>query len=724
MEDWEPAAKVQKNDAGEFRAFIGDQWIPVAKAQKNDAGQYRVMRIAEAPKTDTKSFWPENLSVRETNPLMTAGADILTGLTSSLRGGANLVSPGLGNRIWPAAEGSETSIPRMVGAMADPVANAIGLGIGKVLPYQKLAGEGFLQGAKNLAKNVGSGALAGGTIGALSDTGDAETGALVGGVANAVIPPAMNAIGRSAGLIVDVLTGRHPTVKAADILRQAAGSDLPAIRTALSRSNPDVTAAQAAYGINNNTWNALSELAARNDKESYFSRLGDKQKQDMIDAVSKIAGGANQTAARQATEASKSALNAITTPMRQTELGAANTAGTTGVFLQNQANSLSDLAAQKVGDVRRISNAQQIADDLANRGQVRLSTTTPGNPPAIGLPRISGKYSYANDLSNLAERVAKGSADDSLILGEGARFAQSQLDSLAAHGLRPIDTTSIVSNLSAKLNNPSIAGNSVAEGVLSKVANDIKTWTDKAGGIIDAEALYAIRKNAVNSEVDRLMGAADPKVKAQYASKLLGTVKPYIDEAIIKAGGTGWKDYLKTFESGMNVINQQKMGAKALDLLQRSPAKFESLAAGNEPKMVEKIFGTEFDLAKAMGSKVVPINEVAANLARDRLIKEGAAKGEGALAGILSEHVSKFKLPNWINREVALTNRALSVLEGDVNKKTMEVVYKAMRDGKSANALLDEIPSKDKIAVINALVKGQNAGVLNAPVISGILSQQ
>lgn len=44
--DWEPAEKVQKNDAGEFRAFIGGEWVPVAAAQKSDSGQYRVARQA------------------------------------------------------------------------------------------------------------------------------------------------------------------------------------------------------------------------------------------------------------------------------------------------------------------------------------------------------------------------------------------------------------------------------------------------------------------------------------------------------------------------------------------------------------------------------------------------------------------------------------------------------------------------------------------------------
>ena len=42
---WEPAERVQKNDKGEYRAFIGGGWVPVQKAQKNEAGLYRVQRF-------------------------------------------------------------------------------------------------------------------------------------------------------------------------------------------------------------------------------------------------------------------------------------------------------------------------------------------------------------------------------------------------------------------------------------------------------------------------------------------------------------------------------------------------------------------------------------------------------------------------------------------------------------------------------------------------------
>lgn len=706
MAEWEPATKVQKNDAGQYRALIGDQWIPVAKAQKNSAGEYRILRTETQTKQPFLETWAQP-PVRETDPLKTFGADVLTGATGLMRGGANLLSEGLGTKLFPPAEGSADSTGKLVGSLLDPAALAIGGGVAKAFPYVPMAGKGFKEGVSALWKNLMAGTTTGGAIGALSEDSNATTGSIVSGVANVALPPAISGIGKSTGAIIDVLTGRHPTVKAADILRAAAGKDVGAIKAATANAPSDLTTTQATYGINNNTWDALGELAARNDKESYFSRLSDKQKQDMVDAIRKIAGGANQTEAMATTDASMRALNAVTTPMRETELAAANTAGKLAPKFQETLDKFGTAAANKVKDVRRFTAVQD---------RIPQTLSASAQP-------VPQRYTYAGELANRAEQVATDAAEGSLRFGDAARMAKSALQSLEDNGLRPLDTKTITSSLAGKIRNPSMAGNEQAKKVLGNVADEISAWTERGGGVIDADALYAIRKNAVNSQIETMMGTADPKLKAKQAAKLLGEVKPLIDEAIIKAGGTQWRDYLRTFEMGMEKINQQKMGAKALDLLERTPKRFESLAAGNEPKMVEKIFGTEYDLAKAMGSSVKPINEVAAQIARDRIIKESAAKGEGGLAGILSENVSKFKLPNWINAKVAITNRALDALETQVNKKTMETVYQAMRTGKTANALLDEIPSSEKMKVINALVKGRTSGLLQGGVSSGVLSQ-
>lgn len=454
-----------------------------------------------------------------------------------------------------------------------------------------------------------------------------------------------DAAGRGIWKAIDAVRTMAAT-RAAKILQQAAGADLPAIRASTAAASPGLTATQAASGVHSDVFNALGELAARKDKASYFARLAEQQRQDRLNYMRSLAAGATQTEARQAVEASRKALNQVTSPMREAELGAAD---------------------------------------------------------------IAGKL--------LA-------ADESLILGEGARFAQSQADSLAAHGFKPLDTDSIIRSISGKLNNPETGVSDINRRVLINVGRKIKEWTDRGGGVIGANALYEIRKNAVNDEVMRLMRGADPAAQTMRAAGILKEVRPLIDDAIEKAGGSGWKNYLNTFEEGARQINQKKMAAKALDLLERDPAKFESLVAGNQPRVVEKVFKTEYDINKAMGNKIRPMQQAAEELKRDRLIKEGAARGEGGLEQVLKENVSKFKLPNWISAKIAITNRALDFLESRVNRKTMDAVYEAMKSGKSANELLNTLPASEKSEVLKAIIRGMGLRPVYGGVISGTLSDK
>lgn len=643
--------------------------------------------------------------------------DTAAGMSGLMRGGANLLPGRIGDSIWP-KEGSRDSLSRDVGGFLDPVGLAIGGGVTKVLPYVPVLGRGLVEGAKATGKNLFSGAVAGGTIGGLSEGGNTGEGAALGAGINVVLPPVLSTGAKVAGNLADALSGRLSDAKAAKILRDAAGTDIASLRAALAAAPKDLTAAQASAGIKNDVWNALDDLAKRADKESYFSRLSERQKSDVIDGLRKIAGGANQTEARQVAEASKRSLNNITTPMREAELGAANTAGTVGARLQGEADALGAAASGNVADVRRLEAAKQAADRVAQSGRGGLSAES-AQPDFM--PRLSGKFSYGQELSDLAERLSKTSADDSLILGEGARFKQMQVDSLAQYGLRPLESSGIVSMLNRQLADPKIGTSDINSKVIGRVRDKIAEWTN-SGGVIDANALYGIRKSAVNETVEQLMGPADPKSKAKMAAGLLNRVKPSIDFAIERAGGTGWKNYLKTFEEGMTAINQQKMGAKALDLFNKQPNTLESLAAGNEPKLVEKIFKSEYDLRRAMGNKAGAIEVAASYLARERDILEGAARGKGGLDRVIEENISKFKLPNWINAQIAVTNRALSEIENRLNKSTLDKVRMAMKSGASANQLLSMVPVTDRIKVLGAILRGQ--GTIAGGIVSGSESSQ
>lgn len=676
--------------------------------------------LAEKPQPELPENWQRDMAISATrgeHPILAGTMDFLGGMSGLSRGALNLLPGDLGDKVFPKDYTSKDSAAAIAGSMADPIAWGVGLEAGKVLPYTKVLGSGIVNAVKATATNIAGGAVPGAIIGGLSEDQDVTSGAAFGAAANVVLPPAIGAV---ASGIKKAWTTLDVTSRASLLLKKILGVDAKAVQAATASAPSGLTAAQAASGIGSDTFDALDQLARHHDVEGYFSKLDATQRQDLVDDLVKLAGGANQTEARKVADASKQALGNVTNSMRDEALSQANIAGTIGPELDRKALRLGEAAAAKVDDVRRLSGLQQRATDLGNEGGMTLSNAA----PATSLPRLPGRYSYPHELAARAEGAAQSAADASLILGAGARDAKMRAASLAANGLNPLNIGRLTTKMERIIADPKVGADKINRRVLKSVLDQITDEASKNGGVIDAEALYTIRKTAINNEVDRLLGSADPKSKMKRTAALLMRVKPLIDDSIVAAGGTGWRAYLNTYEEGAKQISRQRMGAKALDLLQKNPGKLESLAAGNEPKIVKDIFKTEYDLGVAMGAKMnQPIQRAAAELGRDRRIAEGAKRGSIALGGILQGESARFRLPNWVNAKVAITNRGLEEIESRVNKKTMEAIYRAMRSGKDANTLLSVVPIEERSVVIKALVKTQNSPKLRA-LMSGIQAGQ
>jgi hypothetical protein len=497
---------------------------------------------------------------------------------------------------------------------------------------------------------------------------------------------------------------------AAAITRKAAGEDLDTIRAILNEDKSGLTVADLLADLDRNQIHALGELARTKDTTNFYSKLDKFRKQSQETALNNLAGGATNTEILNNLAKSKQALTDVTTPMRETNLAAANT-GKLKQGLEQQAATLGEVAANKVDDVRRFTAAR---DRLSTAGAKRGAAET-GRP-------TPNKYTLEGEMSDAAERVATRAADDSLKYGEGARFAQRRADSLAAEGLTPLDTDGVIRDINAKLNNPKIGVSDVNRKVLTTVANKIKEWTARNGGVIDVNALYEIRKGTVNEVIESL--GKDPKASAKYASKLLGEVRPLIDDAIIKAGGTGWKDYLDTFSHGMDVINQRKMAQTARDLYKKSPDEFVALVRGERPDLVEQIFGSgRIDLKAEMGGKFQALDNVAHELERASKIKGGAELGAAHLKDIAKQETPKLRIP-FFGLKATVGNAVLKELSGRINDKTMQILERGFQSGKNFEDMLNEVPFGDRGRVYNALQKVNRAQLTGAASVSNMLAPQ
>jgi hypothetical protein len=500
---------------------------------------------------------------------------------------------------------------------------------------------------------------------------------------------------------------------AAAMVRKASGEDLEKIRALINKDESGLTIQELIADLDRNQIHSLGELARTKDTKNFYSKLDKFREQTRQNTLNNLAGGATNTEILNNLAKSKDTLTQITTPMRETELAAANT-GKYKRVLERQATTLGEIAAGKVDDVRRFTTAR---DRLATAGAEKGAAKT-------GMP-TPNKYTLEGEMSDAAERVATKAADDSLKYGEGARFAQARADSLAAYNLKPLDTDGVIRDINAKLNNPKIGVSDVNRQVLSAVANKIKEWTARNGGVIDVDALYSIRKDTVNEVIDKLMGGKDPKTSAKYASKLLGEVRPLIDDAIIKAGGTGWKDYLDTFSNGMDVINQRKMAQVARDLYSKpDKTDFIRLVRGESPELVQQIFGNNrIDIKAEMGSKFKALDNVASELERDIKIKAGAEKGAANLKDIVKETTPILRVP-FFGLKATIGNAVLKELSGKINTKTMAILEKGFESGKNFEDMLNEVPFGDRGRVYNALQKVNRTSLTGAATVSNALAPE
>jgi hypothetical protein len=529
-------------------------------------------------------------------------------------------------------------------------------------------------------------------VGGLSEDQSALGGGMMGGTVGGAIP----VVGKAGGAVWDRLTRTTPGLRAKEIISKAYGDKIGQARALWSGAPSGVSATQAAAPTGSTTGAALGARAAEQQSQ-YFDDLARAQAAARRNVVSGIADGDTQTAALAAQKQAREALNARTTPLRETELGAANIAGDVTRKLEPKILQKQLSMEQALQDSGRV-----FADENAIRQALlqKLNSKTPGWVKPETIAELEANV--------LKQRGAVGDVNAMKWQRQDERdFLARQLSSLSDYGLKPIDTGTILNRIEAKLADPKLAGNSIASKAMEDVANEIAVWTSRNGGIIDAQALYAIRKNAVNATIQRQLAGASPKAQQKVAAGVLDAINPLIDDAITSAGGTGWKNYLTEYAEGAKLIDRQKLGAKALELLESNPKSFVKLVDGNDPKTVRKIFTTESDVVKAMASDYQPLAQVSKEVNRDMALAERASAGRTELNNILNDSAAKTWVPRLISWKLALAREAGDVIEAHLNKATMNKVYMGMRSGKDAEEIMSLVPAKERVEFLNLLYSGK-----------------
>lgn len=501
-------------------------------------------------------------------------------------------------------------------------------------------------------------------------------------------------IAKGAGKVMDIVSPSITSaqLKAGEIAREALGKDLPSVLQTLKNAKPGQSVAEITASIENPTWQALINNALQRDPQ-FVRKVNLFNEDESLKALSKLAGGENAAETRRILENAKSALTTVTTPQREAALSRANL-GKAVADYEATAGKLTGEAASEVQKVRELINAGQLAQASARLDMIKR-----------GLPVGLSKYTYKNELAEKAfgewsDRAAQASLD----LGQGARFSQSASDALRNVGVKPLEGKKLSQSILQIAENPSFAGDDVLIGAVQGVADDIAKWTS-SGGVIDARALDAIRKNSVNAAVQKLRPGIDATAQRNLASKVLTDIKPLLVNAIEDAGGTGYRKYLEDYSKGMQKIAERKLSAEALRLWKTNPDEFVRLVTNESPETVEKILGPgRYNIATELSDETIStLNQLAQKRLTQLSVSEQASEGQKALSELVKQQTSVFRFPSFLSFWASAGNKALSEFEKAVGKETIDLLTQAMKTPKGAADILGQLPATERNKVINAL---------------------
>jgi hypothetical protein len=581
--------------------------------------------------------------------------------------------------LRPTIEAVGTGLGAIAGTPLGPLGTVGGAGLGYGITQEglRLAEEtmGYREpvSPRQLAEQAGRNVLEGATF-------EAGGRALLGPVLEA----GARGISRVGGAIADMRD--IPLQRAARAARESlTGGPQPpttrgrmetAARTAEARAalqaRPDLLPGQALAegGMVQPTTQAMLQRMGAQAPEATMNMLN-AQDAARLNQLVNIAGGADQTAARAARDEARGILNKLMIPQLEIEIGAANIAGQRLPGLQQQQQQFGRIATELGEDATRA------------RGAITRGVETPA-------PEV---------LQDMAAKADLGQFE----FNRAAEFAKYSADSLKAHGLKPLQANAVIRNIDARLADVTTApGNKPLRDILTQVKNDITQWTNN-NGVIDAWALENIRKNALSSYIISVPAGAEAAEKV--AKQAAGKVKDIVADAIEEAGGTGYRNYLAAYSKGAQKIAQTEMGAQALRLYESAPRTFIKVIEGNDPKLIEKIFGPgSYNVAKEMSDEAMGrLKGIAAEVKRDREVSTQAKAGQERLATLMKEYGVDLSLPNVFNVVATTGNKILSGLSKRINKATLDTLIEASKDAKSFDELLATVPASERSKILQYL---------------------
>jgi hypothetical protein len=586
-------------------------------------------------------------------------------------------------------------------------------------------------------QEIVGGATEGGIQAGLVDPSQAKTGAEIGGSIRAALPVATGIgrmlgaqgtslagqIGQAGDAFMDWLGGRS---RAGNILREATGNQRPAVEAAL-RQSPGVPSAEAAANVLSPEFQALGQVARQAEPGRYSARdLATRDRH--LGILQRLAGGGTQTETREMRDFARQQLNDLTSPMREEVLDRANVMGTVGREYQRRIDQARQTSTEAVDRVRRMTQAQQttreVGASVRPRDQSLYDVEGYRAERWAGLPIAN---SYMDQLRIRAERAASEAADASLAAGGQARGYESRLQELRDLGLQELNVGQVIGNISRMANSPGIRANPVYVETLTDVSESLLRGMQANGGVIHPRDLDELRKSGLNQIINRVLSkyGMNPDTESKVVAQLLRDIKPQINEAINRAAGSrGYVDYLNRYSQGARAIDQRKMASQLMDLYETNPNQFLSIVEGNEPKIVEKLFGPgHYSLQEMMTPQQLrEIRSIANDLRRTQYMRNqamgrttefgGIESGMPALQTILENNrPAVTRLMGLIGPKGKGIEAMVDMVRNQISDQTRQDLLAAAADSTTALELMQRMPSTSVQEFLRAIAPAVETGI-------------
>lgn len=520
---------------------------------------------------------------------------------------------------------------------------------------------------------------------------------------------AANATGSGVRNVADRLLPGGTERGQARVMADAAGPDIAEIVNALQRAKQGETAGQAAVGVGRREFSALDQFGSKVDPTPY-GRMMEAQKAADLDFLNRQAGGLTREQQFATQNALKQAETAPIVKRGQVELGAANQAGETiAALAPRMAQKQESMVSALRGQPALLGSLEQ-KQPIVRGVDVKAVFEGPATEAAQSLARnAEGKPGWISNADRAKEWTA--AADDLKVVKAQRQmerdFIDRQIGSLESHGLKPLNVDGAIGKIDSVLSTPGLRMSDTVKTVLGGIKEKFLEAKELGNGIPNAHDIYRIRMEGVNEVIQQKLAGLDPKASKKLSADLTVQLKPFIDDAIETAGGTGWKQYLDDYSKAMTKVGQTKLAGKLAADYQASPSQFQKVALGNDPKAVGKIMGKNEPMALLDADPVAGprYREIAEALVRNENLAKQAGEGAPALSNMVSAEVtSGGRLPGMISREVTIINSILDALHGRANAKAMQKVAETMRDPVASRKVLEAIIEARKPTVAGTVM--------------------